>query len=58
MSQPEYYPSLRRHTSTSHAPQLTDDQWFLIADLFDCQSPTPLEDRTHQRLAASLRMDR
>ena len=40
MSQPEYYPSLRRHASTGHATQLTNDQWFLIADHFDWQPPS------------------
>ena len=36
MSQLEYYPSLQRYVTTNHAPQLTDNQWFLIADHFDC----------------------
>ena len=35
MSQPEYYPSLKRHVETNVTTQLTVDQWFLIADHFD-----------------------
>lgn len=40
MSQPQYYPSLKRHANTGHTPQHTDDRWFLIEDHFDWQPPT------------------
>jgi len=43
MLTPAFYPSLERHDAASRTDdrsQLTDDQWFLIEDLFDWQPPT------------------
>ena len=43
MLTPAFYPSLERHDTASRTEpftQLTDDQWFLIEDLFDWQPPT------------------
>jgi transposase len=40
----EWWPSLRRFRSASRTepkPQLTDDQWLLIADLFPWNPPEP-----------------
>ena len=45
MSTPEFYPSLERHVCSGHTPQLTDNQWFLIEDLFDWHPPTRAGDR-------------
>lgn len=42
MLTPALYPSLRRHDAASRTDdrsQLTDEQWFLIEDLFDWQPP-------------------
>lgn len=43
MLTPAFYPSLERHDAASRTDdrsQLTDNQWFLIEDLFDWQPPT------------------
>ena len=43
MLTPACFPSLERHDAASRTEpftQLTDDQWFLISDLFDWQPPT------------------
>jgi transposase len=43
MLTPAFYPSLERHDAASRTDdrsQLTDNQWFLIDDLFDWQPPT------------------
>ena len=43
MLTPAFYPSLERHDAASRTDdlkQLSDEQWFLIEDLFDWQPPT------------------
>lgn len=48
MLTPAFFPSLERHDAASRTEpftQLTDDQWFLIEDLFDWQPPTRLGGR-------------
>lgn len=43
MLTPAFYPSLERHDAASRTDdrsQLSDNQWFLIEDLFDWQPPT------------------
>ena len=43
MLTPAFFPSLERHDAASRTDdrkQLSDEQWFLIEDLFDWQPPT------------------
>jgi len=43
MQTPALFPSLERHDAASRTDdrtQLTDDQWFIIEDLFDWQPPS------------------
>jgi transposase len=48
MLTPAFFPSLERHDAASRTEpfsQLTDDQWFLISDLFPWEPPTRLGGR-------------
>ena len=43
MLTPAFFPSLERHdaaSKTDDRKQLSNEQWFLIEDLFDWQPPT------------------
>ena len=57
MLTPACYPSLERHdaaSGTDDLTQLSDEQWFLIKDLFDWQPPTRVGGRPPIPLRAVL----
>ncbi len=58
MLTPACFPSLERHDAASRTDdrsQLTDDQWFLIEDLFEWQPPTRAGGRQRSAARASRR---